>query len=165
MPELDPNAIDHLIRRYAECARAIWNTYFLTEDVSDDTVLRFEEIRRLLFASIVLAPLDREDDREKEDDPIRCFQVQAGSGPLTVLVEHPGASGDHYWEAAPKDADFSSADLLFVDLFDWDPRAFRDMAYVKVWIASGPPGADVDRRYALFERQSVSVIYKPSAAF
>ena len=156
--------IDHLIQRYAECTRSIWNTYFLTDDVTDDTVRRFDGIRRLLFASIVLAPLDRDDDREKEDDPIRCFQVQAGSGPLTVLVEQSSNDGDHYWEAA-KDADFSTADLQFVDLFDWDPRAFRDMAYVKVWIAQGPTNADLDQRYALFERQSVTVIHKPNVDF
>jgi hypothetical protein len=158
----DTDVIDHLIQRYIEATRSLWNTYFRNEDVSDDTVRRFEEIRHLLFASIVLAPLDRKDDREKEDDPIRCFQVQAGSGPLTVLVEQSSDDGDHYWEAAPKDADFSTADLQFVDLFDWDPRAFRDMAYVKVWIAQGSSNADFDQRYALFERQSVSVLHRPN---
>jgi hypothetical protein len=153
------DVIDHLIRRYAEATRSLWNTYFLADEVGDETVRRFEEIRRLLFQSIVLAPLERDDDREKEDDPIRCFQVQAGAGPLTVLVEEPSPTGDHYWEAAPKDADFSTADLQFVDLFDWDPRSFRDLAYVKVWIASGQAG--LERRYALFERQSVTVLHRP----
>jgi hypothetical protein len=157
----DTDVIDPLIRRYAECARSIWNTYFLSDNVDDDTARRFDEIRRLLFDAIVLAPLGRADDREKEDDPIRCFEVQAASEGGTVLVEQPSDSGDHFWEAAPKEADFSSAELQFVDLFDWDPRGFRDMAYVKVWIASGPPGTSYGQRFALLERQSVSVMHHP----
>lgn len=161
----DTDVIDQLILRYIEAARSLWNTYFLSPGAADDTVddmlRRFTPIRRQLFDALVMAPLGREDDRESEEDPIRCFQVQASDGPLTVLVEHPGKDGDRYWEAAPKDAEFSTADLQFVEIFDWDPRVFRDMAYVKVWIVSGPPNASLDQRYALFERQSVSILHRP----
>jgi hypothetical protein len=54
---------DLLIRRYCECARSVWNTYLLDESTDEFTVKRFDEIRRLLFHVLVLAPLERDDDR------------------------------------------------------------------------------------------------------
>ncbi len=154
------DTVDRLLQQFCQCTRSLWNTYFLSDDVSDETLKRFEEIRRLLFASLVLAPLGRDDDREKGDDPLSFLQVIPGAGPVTVLVEHPSPDGDHYWEAAPKDVDFASAELQFVDFFDWDPRAFRDTALIKVWIMRSPAGIDLGQRYALFERQSVTVLEK-----
>jgi hypothetical protein len=151
---------DHLIQRYCECARSVWNSFLLRDDVDEFAVKRFDGIRRLLFQAIVLAPLDLDDDRQADDEPFTHLQVIAGTGPLTVLVEQPSKDGDRYWEAAPKDLDFSGAQMQFVDLFDWDPQGFRDMSLVMAWIISGPPGGDLDRRYALFERQSVTVVVK-----
>ena len=155
---------DHLIQRYCECARSVWNSFLLSEDPDELAVKRFDQIRRLLFHAIVLARLDLDDERQADDEPFTHLQVIAGTGPLTVLVERPSEDGDRYWEAAPKDLDFSGAQMQFVDLFDWDPRGFRDMSLVMVWIVSGPQGADLDRQYALFERQSVTVVVKDMSA-
>jgi hypothetical protein len=151
---------DLLIRRYCECARSVWNTYLLDESTDEFTVKRFDEIRRLLFHVLVLAPLERDDDRTSEEEPLTFLQVVAGAGPLIVFVERPSDDGTRYWEAAPKELDFSDAELQFVDLFDWDPQSFRDMALVLVWMSRGPRGADLDRKYALFERQSVTIVLK-----
>jgi len=154
---------DLLIRRYCECARSVWNTYFLGDAVDEFTVKRFDEIRRLLFHSLVLVPLERDDDRNEDEEPWDFLQVIPASGPLTVLVEEPSKDGNRYWNAAPRDLDYSSALLQFVDLFDWDVQGFRDMSLVMVWMPQGPAGAGLDSRYALFERQSVTEL-RPQAA-
>ena len=154
---------DLLIRRYCECARSVWNTYFLGDAVDEFTVKRFDEIRRLLFHSLVLVPRERDDDRNEDEEPWDFLQVIPASGPLTVLVEEPSKDGNRYWNAAPRDLDYSSALLQFVDLFDWDVQGFRDMSLVMVWMPQGPAGAGLDSRYALFERQSVTVVVKDMA--
>ena len=117
----------------------------------------------LVFQALVLAPLERDDDRNAADEPWDFLQVIPASGPLTVLVEEPSKGGDRYWNAAPRDLDYSSALLQFVDLFDWDVQGFRDMSLVMVWMPQGPAGAGLDSRYALFERQSVTVVVKDMA--
>ena len=35
--------VDHLLQQFCQCTRSLWNTYFLSDDVSDETLKRFEK--------------------------------------------------------------------------------------------------------------------------
>ena len=153
---------DQLIQRYAECARSVWNNFLLADRSSGDTSAigdLYGDIRRLLFRSIVLAPLDRiEAEQPEEGEPWPFLQVTVTSDVATVLVQRPSDDGNQYWERAAEGTDLSDSELYFVDLFDWDPEGYRDLALVLAMVTLSPNAPDLRGRYVLFERGSVSVL-------
>ena len=54
--------------------------------------------------------------------------------------------------------DLSDSELYFVDLFDWDPEGYRDLALVLAMVTVSPNAPDLRGRYVLLERGSVSVL-------
>ncbi len=119
----------------------------------------YGEIRRLLFRAIVLAPLDRVDaEQPEEGEPWPFLQVTVTSEVATVLVQRPSEDGNQYWERAAEETDLSDAELFFIDLFDWDPEGFRDLALVLAVVMHSPKNPELNGRFVLLERGSVSVL-------
>jgi len=57
-----------------------------------------------------------------------------------------------------KGTDLSDAGILFVDLFDWDPQAFRDMALVMALVVASPKHPEMAGRSILVERSAVTIV-------
>ena len=45
-----------------------------------------------------------------------------------------------------------------MDLFDWDPQAFRDMALVMALVVASPKHPELAGRSILVERSSVTIV-------
>jgi hypothetical protein len=85
---MSANISDH----YRVSAREIWNTAFWPDpDFRDwDSVDRFDEIQRLLFAELVLAKLGKEWPLEKIfRAAIPVFQIVPSSSEVPVMIQNP----------------------------------------------------------------------------
>lgn len=150
---------DQLIQRYCECARSTWNHYLRSSDADEAALERYEEVRALLFRAIVLDPLGMGDaTRDPQDETWSFLRVIAGAELSPILVNTPSSDGNQYWAPAEKGTDLSDAEILFVDLFDWDPQAFRDLALVMALVVASPKHPDLSGRSILVERNSVTIV-------
>src|SRR5437879_1134324 len=88
--------ITELMNTYRECSRSLWNVYFSKlEDVeASDT---FEQIRALLFDSIVGRQLFYEGGEEDGDIPPPVLRVVPWPRQV-ILIERPSADSNHYWD-------------------------------------------------------------------
>jgi hypothetical protein len=153
--------VDQLIQRYCECARTLWNNYLRSSEAGDAAVERYDEVRALLFRAIVLDAIGMGDaERDPEDRTWPFLRVAAGSEPTTVLVNTPSSDGNQYWEPAEKGTDLSDAEILFVDLFDWDPQAFRDLALVLALVVASQKHPELVGRSILLERNTVTIVFE-----
>ena len=151
--------VDHLIQRYCECARSTWNNYLRPSDADETAVERYEEVRAMLFRAIVLDGIGMGDAvRDREDETWPFLRVIAGAELSPILVNTPSSDGNQYWESAEKGTDLSDAEILLVDLFDWDPQAFRDLALVMALVVASPKHPDLTGRSILVERNSVTIV-------
>ncbi len=99
-------------------------------------------------------------ERDREDQTWPFLRVAAGAEPTTILVNTPSSDGNQYWEPAEKGTDLSDAEILFVDLFDWDPQAFRDLALVMALVVASPKHPELVGRSILLERNTVTVVFE-----
>jgi len=158
---MTPPTVDQLIQHYCECARSTWNNYLWSSDADDAALERYEGVRDLLFRAIVLDPLGMgEATREADDATWPFLRVVVPADLSTVLVNKPSTDGNQYWEPAEKGVDLSDAEIQFVDLFDWDPRAFRDLALMMALVVASPKNPELVGRSILLERNSVTVVFE-----
>jgi len=158
---MTPPTVDQLIQRYCESARSLWNNHLRLGEADEAALERYDEIRTLLFRAIVLDAIGMGDAaRDPEDETWSFLRVVGGAGPSTILVNAPSADGNQYWEPAEKGTDLSEAEILFVDLFDWDPQAFRDLALVMARVVASPKNPELVGRSVLLERNSVTVVFE-----
>lgn len=151
--------LDQLLQKYCDCARTTWNQYLLGDGADQKAADRFKEVQQLLFRAIVLDAIGMGDaERDSEDDPWPFLQVVAAGELPNAMVNRPSDDGNQYWERAGESVDLSDAEMQFVDLFDWDPLLFRDLALVLVFVARSPKSPELSGKFVLLERGSVTVL-------
>ena len=84
--------ITELMNAYRECSRNLWNVYFSKRKDIGDALDVFEQIRELLFDSIILSELSYEGEAEGEDIPPPVLRVVPGSRSL-ILIQRLGGPG------------------------------------------------------------------------
>jgi hypothetical protein len=149
-----------LMDRYRECARHLWNVYFLEQarkasdaawDVRDD----FARVCQLLFSALVLVPLGKdEDEKAAEYDqakkPLSFLHVvplPETAIPIDINREKVRSG---YWDHPVNRVYAQDVDLRFIDFFDFDLLGFRDFEYYQVRIVEARD-KDLVGREALIE--------------
>src|SRR5258707_12633065 len=87
--------ITELMNAYRECSRNLWNVYFSKRKDIGDALDVFEQIRELLFDSIVLSELSYEGEAEGEDIPPPVLKLVPESSSLILIqrLSGPGKAG------------------------------------------------------------------------
>ena len=159
--------ITGLMNTYREAARLLWNNFLRdpseeTEGLNPDNerYCDFEAVKRILFTSLVLREIALEDLlSEFLDGPTLMSAWQEPFEEIGIRLRHECPAmvnretphlGNQRWDS-PVDRLDASADLRFVDYFDWDTRIHRDFRYYRVRIASFPAHPEVVGRDALVE--------------
>ena len=156
---MTPPTVDQLIQRYCECARSLWNNYLRSSEADEAALERYDEVRALLFRAIVLDAIGMGDaERDREDQTWPFLRVAVGGETTTILVNTPSSDGNQYWEPPAKGTDLSDAAILFMDLFDWDPQTFRDLALVMALVVASPKNPELVGRSILLERNAVTIV-------
>jgi hypothetical protein len=165
--------VTHLILLYRECARTLWNMFFqpqLYEYVRDnrsqwDIIDGFHEISTMLFTSLILAPLDRQDYKKshsyegyKKILPFLHVVPDVSSG-VSISINREVNTTSGYWDYPVKCVKPADADMRFVDFFDFDVRGMRDFEYYHVRIIASPEYPDLIGRDALIRPRNVRVLH------
>ena len=138
-----------LMNAYRECSRNLWNVYFAKRENVGGSLDAFEQIRELLFDSLVVSELSYEGEAEGEDIPPPTLKVvpQTRSVILIKRLSGPGEAG--YWDQE-KDMVVGPDDitLAFVDYFDFSQVPVKDFRYCLCKVLSFPShvGSKGERR-------------------
>ena len=154
--------ITELMNSYRECSRNLWNVYFSKRKDIGDALDVFEQIRELLFDSIVLSELSYEGRAEGEDIPPPALKVVPQRSLILIRrLSAPGEAG--YWDAE-KDMIVGPDDitLAFVDYFDFFQPPIMDFRYCLCRILSFPSHVGYEGREALVEALNVKFVHDES---
>jgi hypothetical protein len=156
--------ITELMNAYRECSRNLWNVYFSGREDVGSSEDAFEQIRRLLFDSLVVNELSYEGEAQGEDIPPPALRVVPERRSLILIkrLTEPGKAG--YWDQV-KDMVVGPDDitLAFVDYFDFYKVPIKEFRYYLCKILSFPSHVDYEGREALLEVLSTKVFHDESA--
>jgi len=155
--------ITELMNAYRECSRNLWNVYFSKRKDIGDALDVFEQIRELLFDSLILTELSYEGEVEGEDIPPPALRVVPQRSLILIQrLSEPGQAG--YWDqekdmvVGPKDIT-----LAFIDYFDFRQIPIMDFRYFRCRVLSFPSHADYEGREALLEVSGAKVFHEELA--
>ena len=155
--------ITELMNTYRECSRNLWNVYFSKRKDIGDALDVFEQIRELLFDSLVLSELSYEGEAEGEDMPPPALKVVPQRSLILIQrLSGPGEAG--YWDQE-KDMIVGPGDitLAFLDYFDFWQIPIRDFRYYRCKVLSFPSHTDYEGREALLKVSGAKVFHDESA--
>ena len=148
---------------YRECSRSLWNVYFSKLPDVGETQDAFEQIRALLFHSLVDSQLFYEGGQEEGDIPPLVLRVVPRPRQL-ILIERPSADSNHYWDQE-KDMVVGPDEitLAFLDYFDFAKTPIKDFHYYRCRILHFPSQAEYEGREALIEAVYARVFHDEEA--
>ena len=156
--------ITELMSLYRECSRNLWNVYFSGRENIGASLDAFEEIRQLLFESLVVNELSYDGEAEGEDIPPPALRVVPGASPLILIrrLSEPGEA--RYWDQE-KDMVVGPDDirLAFVDYFDFYQVPIKNFHYFLCRILSFPNHSEYEGREALLEVLDAKVFHDEDA--
>ena len=138
--------ITKLMNAYRECARNLWNVYYAGRQDFGASLDAFEEIRTLLFDSLVVDELCCE---EEANAPSPVLKVVPRSRSL-ILIRRPTDDGNCYWDQE-KDMVVGPDDieLEFLDYFDFAQLPVMDFRFYRCKILNFPSRPGYEGREAL----------------
>jgi hypothetical protein len=152
--------ITELMNSYRECSRNLWNVYFSQRKDIGKSLDVFEQIREMLFDSLVLSELSYEGEAQGEDVPPPALKIVPDGRSLISIrrLSDPGEAD--YWDQE-KDLIVGPDDitLAFVDYFDFSQVAMKDFHYYLCKILSFSSHADYQGREALLEVSNAKVFH------
>jgi len=155
--------ITALMNNYRECSRNLWNVYFSKRKDIGDALDVFEQIRELLFDSIVLSELSYQGKARGEDIPPPALKVIPQRSLILIRrLSGPGEAG--YWDEE-KDMIVGPDDITmaFVDYFDFFQPPIKDFRYCLCRILSFPSHVEYEGREALIEAVNAKLFHDEAA--
>jgi len=152
--------ITELMNVYRECSRNLWNVYFSKRENVGVCLDAFEQIRELLFDSIVASELTYEEEDKGEDISSPDLKVVPRARSLILInrLSGPGEAG--YWDQE-KDMVVGPDEitLAFTDYFDFSQVPIKDFHYYRCKILSFPRHADYEGREVLLKVSDGTVFH------
>jgi hypothetical protein len=150
--------ITELMNNYRECSRNLWNVYFSQKEDIGCALDKFEQIRELLFDSLVISELHLPRDTDASLRVVPEFRPVI----LIQRLSGPGEAG--YWDQE-KDmvVGADNISLVFIDYFDFSQVSIKDFRYFLCKILSFPSHTDYEGREALLEVTSCKVFHNVDA--
>jgi len=143
--------ITELMNAYRECSRNLWNVYFSGRPDIGGSLDAFEQIRHLLFESLVVSELFYEGEAEGEDIPAPALRVVPRERTL-ILINRPSDDGNGYWDQE-KDMVVGPKDIMlaFLNYFDFAQIPIMDFHFYRCKILSFPSRPEYEGREALIK--------------
>ena len=148
---------------YRECSRNLWNVYFSKRKDIGDALDVFEQIRELLFDSLVLSELSYEGEAKSGDIPPPALRVVPQRS--LILIQRLSGPGEaRYWDQE-KDMVVGPGDitLAFVDYFDFFQPPIKDFRYCLCRILSFSSHVEYEGREALIETLNAKLFHDEAA--
>jgi len=135
---------------YRECSRNLWNVYFSRRENIGGSLDAFEQIRELLFDSLVVSELSYEGDAQGDDIPPPVLRVVPRERTL-ILIQRPTEPGQATSWDQEKDMAVGPDDIAiaFLDYFDFGQIPIMDFHFYRCKILSFPSRSEYAGREAL----------------
>jgi len=156
--------ITELMNAYRECSRNLWNVYFSGRPNIGGSLDAFEQIRDLLFDSLVVSELFYHGDGEDGNFPPPVLKVIPRER-AKILIERLSGRGEAgYWDQE-KDMVVGPNDitLAFIDYFDFSQIPVMDFHFYRCKILSFPSRAEYEGREALIQALDGRVFHDKEA--
>jgi hypothetical protein len=156
--------ITELMITYRECSRSLWNVYFWRRENVGASLDAFEQIRQLLFDSLVVSELSYEGEADGGNIPPPALKVVPRARSL-ILIRRLGGPGEAgYWDQE-KDMVVGPDDitLAFVDYFDFSQVPIKDFHYFLCKVLNFPSHVGYEGREALVEVSDAKVFHDEHA--
>lgn len=156
--------ITELMSAYRECSRNLWNVYFSKRANVGGSLDSFEEIRRLLFDSLVVSELFYEGEAEDKDMPPPALRVVPRERSVILIERTSGPGQAGYWDQE-KDMVVGPTEitLAFVDYFDFCQTPTIDLRFYLCKILVFPGRLEYEGRKALIEAVDGRVFHDEKA--
>lgn len=156
--------ITELMTAYRECSRNLWNVYFAKRENVGGSLDAFEQIREMLFDSLVVSELSYEGEAQGDDIPPPALRVVPDKTSLILIQRLSGPGEAGYWDQE-KDMVVGPDDitLAFIDFFDFYEAPLKDFYYYRCKILKFPRHDDYEGREALLEVSDAKVFQDESA--
>lgn len=152
--------LDVLMNRFRIAGRELYNNFFLVPDPYQNDgwtfEARFRRVEQILFEKLVGEPASL----PKCDYGLvqQNILVELSSERAPIMINREIDSG--YWDYPMKEIT-RTAQLLFIEFFDWDRLGYRDNQYARVQILHFSLAPEVGGRQALIESQYVKFVHRP----
>jgi hypothetical protein len=151
--------------RYRECARHLWNSYFVEKTSSAPKwELRdaYDDICTRLFSSLVLVPLGKSGSSKSRSydaspEPLLFIRVIPVAD-MRIHVNRDATPGP-YWDYLDDLVNGNDLDMRFIDCFDFEVLEFRDFRYYRTRIVASKTRMDIVGRDALVASNNVQIIF------
>lgn len=149
--------ITDLMNSYRECSRHLWNAYFGKLENTADLVSQYEEIRNLLFRSLVMDQIEDENLTESPGALPRLEVIPISSVP--ILIRRPSSDGNWYWDQE-QDLRVHADDvnLEFQDYYDFAQYPVKDNQFYKCKVLRFTSRPEYQGRDALIEVSHARVL-------
>ncbi len=141
--------------QFKECARHIWNTYFVRLAKSDiEAGFRFDSIEAALFRALVIEPLGLDWSGTYRTDPVPQILVSLKSEKDAVLcyeTEDIEPGKNRRWVVVEPTMNGRLPPLEFVAFFGWNSFEYSDLAYVECFARSDKKIYLIDHEHCNFE--------------
>jgi hypothetical protein len=156
--------ITELMNAYRECSRNLWNVYFSERDDIGGSLDAFEQIRALLFDTLVINELSCGTESGGEDTVPPVLKVVPKERALILIQRLSGPGQAGYWDQE-KDMVVGPRDiaLAFLDYFDFSEIPMKDFHYYRCKVLSFSDHAHYEGREALLEVSSAKVFHDEPA--
>lgn len=152
---------------YRECARNIWNNYFLnqlTDESMYDLKDEFDDICAMLFSSLVLNGIEcdsfiKAKAYEKIQVPLDCLHVIPSSESGIPINVNRELCKSGYWDYPVSLIKPGDIDMRFIDCFDFGQYQFRDFEYYQVRIVNSTCYPDLIGRDALIKASYAEIYF------
>ena len=156
--------ITELMNTYRECSRSLWNVYFSRRENIGGSLDAFEQIRELLFDSLVVSELSYEGNAQGNDIPPPVLRVVPRARAV-ILIQRPTEPGQAtYWDQE-KDMVVGPDDitLAFLDYFDFGQIPIMDFHFYRCKIVNLPSRSEYAGREALISALDGRVFHDEKA--
>lgn len=149
--------ITSLMNNYRECSRHLWNAYFSARENIWDVHSDYEDIRKLLFDTLVVNQLHSCDGPGGcETLPRPLLKVVPRTISTPILIKRVSGAGEAgYWDQE-KDLAVGPNDikLAFVDYFEFFIPPMKEFTFYLCKVLSFPAHNEYEGREALIEVRS-----------
>jgi hypothetical protein len=157
------------VNEYRDCCRALWNRSFLQNfqrDANWSLVDSFNAIKNELFQSCVIIPtLGETADDFTLGYPSTRIRIKFSQHRGTTIklnrnnnsLNNAEPNNAGYWDHPVTELD-STATVLFVNHFDWDPYGFLDMSLIVGEILAYPSHPELEGHRLLIESSHVDMV-------
>ncbi len=157
--------VTDLMNKYRECSRNLWNVHFGGLENTCQLEERYENIRKLLFETLVTDQLEEDEEPYPDNNPLSApllMVVPISSVP--ILIRRP-SEWNWYWDQETGLlVNRDDIQLRFSDYYDYSKYPVKDFHFYLCGVLKFPSRVEYEGRDALVEVADARIYHQPASS-